>query len=118
MNKSNIFNKVIHLDYLLKLILCLEQDCRINEQLIQYQDSLREQISIIARLTNENNELRQCFDDKDLLINNLQIEIDSKTKQIIEFDENFQTTNNSRVEKQLVKNILLSYFHTPINKQL
>jgi hypothetical protein len=89
---------------------CLERDCRINEHLVQYQDSLREQISIIARLTNENNEIRQRLDG-------LQLDIDLKNKQIIESDENFQTTNNSRVEKQLVKNIILSYFNTPIDKQ-
>lgn len=40
-----------------------------------------------------------------------------KTKQLIESDKNFQIANNSRVEKQLVKNILLSYFNTPIDKQ-
>ncbi len=89
--------------------------------MIQYQDSLREQILIIARLTNENNEIHQRLNDeiqsKSLLINQLQLEIDSKTKQIIEYNENFQITNNLRVEKQLVKNILLSYFHTPIDKQ-
>ena len=33
------------------------------------------------------------------------------------YDENFQTTNSTRIEKQLVKNILLSYFQTPIDKQ-
>ena len=54
---------------------------------------------------------------KNLLITQLQLEIDSKTKQIVEYDENVQTTNHSRVEKQLVKNILLSYFNTPIDKQ-
>jgi chromosome segregation ATPase len=102
-------------------LILLEREQRINEQLIQYQDSLREQISITARLTNENNEIQERLNDeiqtKNLLINQLQLEIDSKSKQIIEYDENFQTTNNSRVEKQLVKNILLSYLHTPIDKQ-
>ena len=81
--------------------------------MFQLQNSLHEQISITARLTNENNEilssifhLNEAINAKDLLTNQLQIEI-----------ENFQTINNTRVEKQLVKNILLSYFHTPIDKQ-
>lgn len=51
------------------------------------------------------------------MINNLQLEIDSKTSQLIEIEKNFQLTNSSRVEKQLVKNILLSYFNTPSDKQ-
>jgi len=106
---------------LIVLFFCLERDQHINEHLIQYQDSLREQILITAHLTNENNEIHQRLNDeikiKDLLIDKLQIEIDYKTKQIIEYNENIQTINNSRIEKQLVKNILLSYFHTPIDKQ-
>ncbi|CAF4035367.1 unnamed protein product, partial [Rotaria sordida] len=52
-----------------------------------------------------------------ILINKLQIEIENRNKQILEFNENFQTINDTRIEKQLVKNILLSYFHTPIDKQ-
>ncbi|CAF2908409.1 unnamed protein product [Rotaria sp. Silwood2] len=111
-----------------------EREQHINEHLFQYQDSLREQISISAHLTNENNELHQHLEEyneillsvnhlndeiktKDLLINKLLIEIDKKNKQILEYNENFQTINDTRVEKQLVKNILLSYFHTPIDKQ-
>ncbi|CAF1028998.1 unnamed protein product [Rotaria sordida] len=111
-----------------------EHEQHINEHLFQYQDSLREQISISARLTNENNELHQHLEEyneillsvnrlndeikiKDLLINKLQIEIENRNKQILEFNENFQTINDTRIEKQLVKNILLSYFHTPIDKQ-
>jgi hypothetical protein len=90
-----------------------EHEQYINNQLLQHQNSLHEQISITARLTNENNEvlssifhLNEQIQFKDLFINQLQKEID-----------NFQAINNTRVEKQLVKNILLSYFHTPIDKQ-
>ncbi|CAF5061647.1 unnamed protein product, partial [Rotaria socialis] len=54
---------------------------------------------------------------KEILINKLQIEIDHKDKQIFGYNKNFEATNDTRVEKQLVKNILLSYFHTPIDKQ-
>jgi hypothetical protein len=49
--------------------------------------------------------------------NRLKDEINHKDKQILKYEENFQLTNGTRVEKQLVKNILLSYFHTPIDKQ-
>lgn len=60
------------------------------------------------------NEIRQHFytetANRDLFINQLQSEI-------AQLNENFQLVNNTRVEKQLVKNILLSYFHTPIDKQ-
>ena len=49
-------------------------------------------------------------ENRDSLIHQLQSEI-------TQLNENFQIVNNSRVEKQLVKNILLSYFHTPIAKQ-
>ncbi|CAF4043056.1 unnamed protein product, partial [Rotaria magnacalcarata] len=111
-----------------------DREQNVNEHLFQYQDSLREQISISARLTNENNELQQRLEDanevlssmnrlndeikaKEILINKLQIEIDHKNKQIFEYNKNFEATNDTRVEKQLVKNILLSYFHTPIDKQ-
>ncbi|CAF3557882.1 unnamed protein product [Rotaria socialis] len=111
-----------------------DREQNVNEHLFQYQDSLREQISISARLTNENNELQQRLEDanevlssmnrsndeikaKEILINKLQIEIDHKDKQILEYSKIFETTNDTRVEKQLVKNILLSYFHTPIDKQ-
>ncbi|CAF1143604.1 unnamed protein product [Adineta steineri] len=107
-----------------------EYEQYINEHQRQYQ----EQISVSARLTNENNEIRQRLEEynqaqssiyqlndemktKDLLINKLQDEIDSKTKQSIDYNENVQTTNNTRIEKQIVKNILLSYFHTPFDKQ-
>lgn len=76
-----------------------------------------EQIILTARLTNENNEFQEEIQMKNLLINQLQSEIDSKTKQIVEVNENVQTTNHSKVEKQLVKNILLSFFNTPIDKQ-
>lgn len=89
---------------------------------------------ISARLINENNELRQRLEDynellsslyrlneeiktKDLLINTFQNEINDKNKQILESNQTLETTNNTRIEKQLVKNILLSYFHTPIDKQ-
>ena len=106
---------------------CIECDQYINDHLLGYQDSLREQISITARLTNENNEIRQRLDDcnealssihrlndeiksKDILITRLQTDI-------VDYDTNSHTTTNTRVEKQLVKNILLSYFQTPIDKQ-
>jgi len=112
----------------------LEREQYLNEHLSQYQDSLREQISITARLTNENNEIRQRLEEynetlssvdrlhdeiktKDLLIQKLQTEIDCKTHQIIEYSQDLQTTDNTRVEKQLVKHILLSYFNTPIDKK-
>ncbi|CAF3277762.1 unnamed protein product, partial [Rotaria sp. Silwood2] len=90
-----------------------EREQHINEHLFQYQDSLREQISISAHLTNENNELHQHLEEyneillsvnhlndeiktKDLLINKLLIEIDKKNKQILEYNENFQTINDTR----------------------
>ena len=80
-----------------------------------------EQILTTARLTNENNEMNERLNEelqmKNLLINQLQSEIESKTKEIVEFDANIQTTNQSKVEKQLVKNILLSFLNTPIDKQ-
>ncbi|CAM4852319.1 unnamed protein product, partial [Rotaria magnacalcarata] len=86
----------------------------VNEHLFQYQDSLREQISISARLTNENNELQQRLEDanevlssmnrlndeikaKEILINKLQTEIDHKNKQIFEYSKIFETTNDTRV---------------------
>ena len=43
-----------------------------------------------------------------------------KDKQIQQYEYNLrdlQSTSGSRVEKQLVKNILLSYFHTPLDKR-
>lgn len=100
----------------------------------EYQETLRQQISISARLTNENNELHQrvlefdtlratvyCLNDeiktKDLLLTQLQTDIDTKKKQISDYEDALQTTNGARVDKQLVKNILLSYFNTPIDKQ-
>jgi chromosome segregation ATPase len=112
----------------------LEREQYLNEHFSQYQDSLREQISITARLTNENNEIRQRLEEynetlssvnrlhdeiktKDLLIQKLQTEIDCKTHQIVEYSEDLQTTDNTRVEKQLVKHIILSYFNTPIDKK-
>ena len=80
-----------------------------------------EQILTTARLANENNEMNERLNEelqmKNLLINQLQSEIESKTKEIVEFDANIQTTNQSKVEKQLVKNILLSFLNTPIDKQ-
>ncbi|CAF4505437.1 unnamed protein product, partial [Rotaria sp. Silwood2] len=108
-----------------------------NEHLRQYQDALREQTAVANRLINENNEIRtrlaeynealsaaQRLNDqiekKDLLINTLRNEIQDKDKQIQQYEYNFrdlQSTSGSRVEKQLVKNILLSYFHTPVNKR-
>jgi len=115
----------------------LEREQNVNEHLRQYQDALREQTSIATRLTNENNEIRtrlaeynealsaahrlsDQIEKKDLLINTLRNEIHDKDKQIHQYEYNLrdlQSTTGSRVEKQLVKNILLSYFHTPIDKQ-
>ncbi|CAF5194879.1 unnamed protein product, partial [Rotaria magnacalcarata] len=63
------------------------------------------------------NRLNDEIKAKEILINKLQTEIDHKNKQILEYSKIFETTNDTRVEKQLVKNILLSYFHTPIDKQ-
>jgi hypothetical protein len=115
----------------------LEREQHINEHLRQYQDALREQTSIVARLTNENNEIRNRLaeynealsaahrltdqiEKKDLLINTLRNEIHDKDKQIQQYENNLrdlQSTTGSRVEKQLVKHILLSYFHTPLDKR-
>ncbi|CAF2808986.1 unnamed protein product [Rotaria sp. Silwood2] len=114
-----------------------EREQHSNEHLRQYQDALREQTAVANRLINENNEIRtrlaeynealsaaQRLNDqiekKDLLINTLRNEIQDKDKQIQQYEYNFrdlQSTSGSRVEKQLVKNILLSYFHTPVNKR-
>jgi hypothetical protein len=108
-----------------------------NEHLRQYQDALREQTSIATRLTNENNEIRNRLaeynealsaahrlndqiEKKDLLINTLRNGIQEKDKLIQQYEYNFrdlQSTSGSRVEKHLVKNILLSYFHTPVDKR-
>jgi len=115
----------------------LEREQHMNEHLRQYQDALREQTSIATRLTNENNEIRarlaeynealsaahrlnDQIEKKDLLINTLRNENHDKDKQIQQYEHNLrdlQSTTGSRVEKQLVKNILLSYFHTPIDKR-
>jgi hypothetical protein len=115
----------------------LEREQNINENLRQYQDALREQISITTRLTNENNEIRTRLDEynealsaahrltdqiekKDLLIHTLRNEIQEKDKRIQQYEHSLrdlQSTSGSRVEKQLVKNILLSYFHTPVDKR-
>ncbi|CAF1142699.1 unnamed protein product [Adineta ricciae] len=66
--------------------------------------------SIIARLINESNEIRQCLESADESIVN-------KRLPISELQKNFQSSNSTRVEKQLVKNSLVSYFQTPIDKQ-
>jgi chromosome segregation ATPase len=117
--------------------LILEREQHINEDLRQYQDALREQTSIATRLTNENNEIRtrlaeynealsaahrlsDQIEKKDLAIHTLRNEIHEKDKQIQQYEHNLrdlQSTSGSRVEKQLVKNILLSYFHTPLDKR-
>ncbi|CAF4670489.1 unnamed protein product [Rotaria sp. Silwood1] len=114
-----------------------EREQHINEHLRQYQDALREQTTLANRLTNENNEIRNRLaeynealsaahrlndqiEKKDLLINTLRNEIHDKDKKIQQYEYNLrdlQSTSGSRVEKQLVKNILLSYFHTPVNKR-
>ncbi len=115
----------------------LEREQHLNEHLRQYQDALREQTSIATRLTNENNEIRtrlaeynealsaahrlsDQIEKKDLTINTLRNEIQDKDKRIQQYEHNLrdlQSTSGSRVEKQLVKNILLSYFHTPLDKR-
>lgn len=115
----------------------LEREQNINEHLRQYQDALREQTAIANRLTNENNEIRTRLNEynealsaahrlndqiekKDLLVNTLRNDILAKDKQIQQYEYNLrdlQSTSGSRVEKQLVKNILLSYFHTPVDKR-
>mgnify|MGYP006904163321 CR=1 FL=1 len=114
-----------------------EREQHINENLRQYQDALKEQTATVNRLTNENNEIRIRLNEntealdaakrlndqlerKDLTINSLRNDILVKDKQIQQYEENFrdlQSTSGSRVEKQLVKNILLSYFHTPVDKR-
>ncbi|CAF3483968.1 unnamed protein product [Rotaria socialis] len=114
-----------------------EREQHINEHLRQYQDALREQTTIVNRLTNENNEicnrlaeynealsaahrLNDQIEKKDSLINTLRNQIHTKDEKIQQYEYNLrdlQSTSGSRVEKQLVKNILLSYFHTPVNKR-
>jgi chromosome segregation ATPase len=98
---------------------------------------MREQTASITRLTGDNNELRQRLaeyneasaaahrlheqlEKKDLLIASLRNDIDSKDKRIDQYEFNLrdlQSTSGTRVEKQLVKSILLSYFHTPVDKR-
>ena len=88
-------------------------------------------------MTNENNEIRQRLieydeasaaarrlndqlEKKEILFNSLRHELQEKEMKIHQYEQNlrdFQSTNGSRVEKQLVKNILLSYFHTPVDKR-
>ena len=119
------------------LFLILEREQHLNEHLRQYQDALREQTSIATRLTTENNEIRSRLaeynealsaahrlndqiEKKDLLINTFRNEIHEKDKKIQQYEFNLrdlQSTSGSRVEKHLVKNILLSYFHTPVDKR-
>jgi len=114
-----------------------EREQHLNEYLRQYQDALREQTAIATRLTNENNDIRTRLAEyneamaaahrltdqmtkKDALINGLRTEIQNKEKQLQQYEQNLrdlQSTSGSRVEKQLVKNILLSYFHTPVDKR-
>ncbi|CAF0716449.1 unnamed protein product [Adineta steineri] len=114
-----------------------EREQNINEHLRQYQDALREQTSIATRLTTENNEIRNRLDEynealsaahrlndqiekKDLLLKTLRNENHEKDKLIHQYEHNLrdlQSTSGSRVEKQLVKNILLSFFHTPVDKR-
>ena len=114
-----------------KFVAVLEREQHVNDHLFQYEESLRDQISISARSNHENSEcseennevlstvcrLNDELKAKDLLINQLKNEINYKNKQMKEYDENFQPTNSTRIDKQLVKNILLSYFQTPIDKQ-
>ena len=114
-----------------------EREQHINEHLRQFQDALREQTAIATRLTNENNEIRtrlaeynealsaahrltDQIEKKDQLVYTLRHDIQEKEKLIHQYESNLrdlQSTSGSRVEKQLVKNILLSYFHTPVDKR-
>ncbi|UJR16437.1 hypothetical protein I4U23_003339 [Adineta vaga] len=99
----------------------LENEMQINrEKVFKLEEFQKEREQYI----NETNEMRQRLEDcnqehinKDLLITQLQSDINSKIQQIVTCQENFQSSNGTRVEKQLVKNILLSYFQTPIDKQ-
>jgi hypothetical protein len=73
-----------------------ERDLAIVEKKqLEFNDELlREQISVVTRLTQENNEL-------------------------LAEREKTRLSHSARVvDQQLVKNILLSYFHTPVDKQL
>ncbi|CAF1628664.1 unnamed protein product, partial [Adineta ricciae] len=102
----------------------LENEIQVNREKLSKLEANTHEDSTIARLIHENNEIRQCLESanevlttKDLLISELQSDINTKAQQIIACQENFQSSNSTRVEKQLVKNILLSYFQTPIDKQ-
>jgi uncharacterized protein YoaH (UPF0181 family) len=71
----------------------------------QHQDALREQRSIVARLINENNAFQE----------------QTTARRATQSDEQSMTlpaSGGTRVDKQLVKNVLLSYFQTPADKQL
>ena len=98
---------------------------------------MREQTTLAKRLTEENNDIRQRLaeynealsaarrlneqiEKKDALIDTLRNEHHEKDKRIQHYEFNLrdlQSNNGSRVEKHLVKNILLSYFHTPVDKR-
>lgn len=97
---------------LLQLTDELEKKNRESEN-VKFEYARLEELNI-NRYEQALNEIRQHFYNeivnRDSFIAKLQSEITQS-------NENFQLANNSRVEKQLVKNILLSYFHTPIDKQ-
>lgn len=117
--------------------IALEREQHLNEHLRQYQDALRDQTALVNRLTSENTEIRQRLTDyneamaaahrlndqldkNQLLIETLRNELHERDKQIQQYQFNLrdlQSTSGSRVEKHLVKNILLSYFHTPVDKR-
>lgn len=64
--------------------------------------------------------LNDQLDKNQLLIETLRNELHERDKQIQQYQFNLrdlQSTSGSRVEKHLVKNILLSYFHTPVDKR-
>ncbi|CAF0919592.1 unnamed protein product [Didymodactylos carnosus] len=114
-----------------------DRDQYINENLKRYHDALREQTTIATTLTKENSEIRsklaeydealgaakrltEQMEKKDQLISALRQEIQNKEILLKQFEQQLKDINISnvtRVEKHLVKNILLSYFHTPPNKR-
>lgn len=72
---------------------------------------------MIAQLTNENNEMQERLAKIDSHeLEKLRDEVRLKENQISEIEEKSRNSG-TRVEKQLVKNILLSFFQTPLDKQ-
>jgi hypothetical protein len=103
----------------------------------QYHAALCEKTSIANRLTRENDLIRtrlaECYQElsaahrlndqmrkKEYEIFRLRNENHDKDKQIQQYEHNLrelQSTAGSFVEKQVVKNILLSYFHASRDKR-